>query len=228
VTSSVRQAPLDSESSPACGLTWVVRGDGAVAARVRTLISERGGLGPGTFEPGWDYVADEAAILVAETVRAASGLLEELGPPGERPPIVFVCEKVRPGEIRSALAADVSGLVVAADLELTLGPCLGAVESGQICVPRSQARQVEAAALSTREKQILGLVVMGLMNGEIASRLFVAESTVKSHLSSAFSKLGVRSRYEAVELILDPERGLGTGILGLGVEHVGPAPPEAS
>jgi hypothetical protein len=38
---------------------------------------------------------------------------------------------------------------------------------------------------------------------------------VKSHLSSAFSKLGVRSRNEATALILDPENGLGTGILAI-------------
>ncbi len=62
---------------------------------------------------------------------------------------------------------------------------------------------------------------MGYMNGQIAQQLFLAESTVKSHLSSAFRKLGVRSRNEAVNLILDPERGLGMGILALGVEPVG-------
>ena len=36
---------------------------------------------------------------------------------------------------------------------------------------------------------------------------------MKSHLSSSFTKLGVRSRNEAAALILDPETGLGTGIL---------------
>jgi DNA-binding NarL/FixJ family response regulator len=87
-------------------------------------------------------------------------------------------------------------------------------------VPRRHAPQVEPATLSAREKQILGLVVMGYMNSEIAEQLFVAESTVKSHLSSAFSKLGVRSRNEAVDLIVDPERGLGMGILALGGEPI--------
>jgi DNA-binding NarL/FixJ family response regulator len=71
---------------------------------------------------------------------------------------------------------------------------------------------VRAQALTTREKQILALVVTGLTNAQIAGTLFLAESTVKSHLSSAFSKLGVSSRYEAASVVLDPERGRGLGI----------------
>jgi DNA-binding NarL/FixJ family response regulator len=135
-------------------------------------------------------------------------------------PVVLVCVDVRPGELRSALAAGVAGVVLADQLDSHFLPCLEAARSGQVCVPRALARQVEPARLSPREKQILGLVVMGYMNGQIAERLFVAESTVKSHLSSAFAKLGVSSRTEAVELILDPERGLGTGILALGGEPI--------
>jgi DNA-binding NarL/FixJ family response regulator len=101
-----------------------------------------------------------------------------------------------------------------------LAPCLRAVMAGQACVPRTQWRQIEPPVLSAREKQVLGLVVMGYMNSQIAEQLFLAESTVKSHLSSAFGKLGVRSRNEAVSLILDPERGLGMGILALGGERL--------
>jgi len=139
-------------------------------------------------------------------------------------PVVFVCAKMRPGELRNALAAGVVGILLEEQLDSHFLPCLEAVRSGQVCVPRALARQVEPARLSPREKQILGLVVMGYMNCQIAERLFVAESTVKSHLSSAFTKLGVRSRGEAVDLILDPERGLGTGILALGGEPVEAVP----
>ena len=106
------------------------------------------------------------------------------------------------------------------DLRASLVPCLRAVQTGQVCVPRGHWRQVEPPVLSAREKQILSLVVMGYMNSQIAKQLFLAESTVKSHLSSAFGKLGVRSRNDAVHLILDPERGLGMGILGLGGEPI--------
>lgn len=134
--------------------------------------------------------------------------------------VVLVCTDVRPGETRLAMAAGASGVVVEDSVASSLAACVEAVLCGQVCVPRRQARQIEPATLSAREKQILGMVVMGYMNSEIAAQLFVAESTVKSHLSSAFGKLDVRSRNEAVELILDSERGLGVGILGLESEPI--------
>jgi len=139
-------------------------------------------------------------------------------------PIVVVCADIERWEVRAALAAGAAGLVLSDDLDAALCPCLHAVQAGQTCVPRGHWRQIEPPALSAREKQILGLVVMGYMNSQIAAQLFLAESTVKSHLSSAFGKLGVRSRNEAVGLILDPERGLGMGILALGGEPVETTP----
>jgi DNA-binding NarL/FixJ family response regulator len=166
-----------------------------------------------------------AVVFVEGTLTAA--IATQLPPLREvlpETPAVFVCAEMRPGELRNALAAGIVGIVLAEQLDSSFLPCLEAVRAGQVCVPRALARQVEPARLSPREKQILGLVVMGYMNCQIAEQLFVAESTVKSHLSSAFTKLGVRSRGEAVELILDPERGLGTGILALGGEPVEAVP----
>jgi DNA-binding CsgD family transcriptional regulator len=57
------------------------------------------------------------------------------------------------------------------------------------------------------------MVVLGLTNAEIAQKLFVTEASVKAHLTSAFAKLGVRSREAAAALILDPDAGYGPGIL---------------
>jgi len=89
------------------------------------------------------------------------------------------------------------------------------VTVGQLTVPRAVRRAIDPPAFSVREKQVLALIVLGLSNGEIAAKLWLAESTVKSHLASAFAKLGARSRSEAAALILDPEQGLGTGILAI-------------
>jgi DNA-binding NarL/FixJ family response regulator len=114
--------------------------------------------------------------------------------------------------VRRALRAGALGLVVESKLA-ALGPTVRAAALGQISVPGESRAQIEPQPLSYRERQALGMVVMGFSNGEIAARLFLAESTVKSHLSSAFSKLGVRSRAEAAALVLDPAEGVGAGIL---------------
>jgi DNA-binding NarL/FixJ family response regulator len=73
--------------------------------------------------------------------------------------------------------------------------------------------RLESESLSMREKQVLSMLVMGFTNAEIAAKLFLAESTVKSHLSSSYTKLGVRSRKDAATMILDPVAGLAPGIL---------------
>jgi DNA-binding NarL/FixJ family response regulator len=139
-----------------------------------------------------------------------------------------VCQDSGSAEVRRMVTSGASGFVLTSELETTLGPTLRAVLAGQIAVPGDQRLQVGRPQLSAREKQILGLVVMGFMNCEIASQLFLAESTIKSHLSSAFLKLGVRSRSEAVDLILDAEQGLGRGILAITSDQPQYAPPTSA
>ena len=56
--------------------------------------------------------------------------------------------------------------------------------------------------LTEREREVLALMVEGLNNTQIAGRLTVSPSTIKSHVSSVLSKLGVASRTEAVTLAL--------------------------
>jgi DNA-binding NarL/FixJ family response regulator len=52
--------------------------------------------------------------------------------------------------------------------------------------------------LTPREREVTSLVAAGLRNKAIAKRLFISEATVRHHLSSAFSKLGVADRYELI------------------------------
>jgi DNA-binding NarL/FixJ family response regulator len=59
--------------------------------------------------------------------------------------------------------------------------------------------------LSSREWEILDLLAEGAGTGEIAERLFLSQVTVRRHVSSILSKLGVSSREEAVSLVRDDE-----------------------
>ena len=129
--------------------------------------------------------------------------------------LVVVGPRDSAGSVRAALEAGADGFVFEGQLDAALVPTLHAVLAGQVSVPAIHRREVGTPAFTAREKQVLSMVVMGLSNKEIGARLFLADSTVKSHLSSIFTKLGVRSRHEAAALILDPASKLGLGILGL-------------
>jgi LuxR family maltose regulon positive regulatory protein len=63
----------------------------------------------------------------------------------------------------------------------------------------SPAMDALVEPLTEREMDVLRLIVAGLSNAEIAEELFVAVSTVKSHVNHIYGKLGVENRIQAVE-----------------------------
>ncbi|TDD40380.1 response regulator transcription factor [Nonomuraea terrae] len=65
-----------------------------------------------------------------------------------------------------------------------------------------QAVRAKVAALSDRERDVLGCLGEGLTNGEIAARLFLSETTVKSYVSRLLDKLGLANRTQAGLLAL--------------------------
>lgn len=128
-------------------------------------------------------------------------------------PIVALLDEMPGARGARAVSAHLDGAVLVDELKDSLVPTLIAVAAGQCVVPRAVRQLLDRPPLSPRERQVLAMVVLDFSNAEIAQKLVVTESNVKSHLTSAFQKLGVSSRSAATELILDHESGLGPGIL---------------
>jgi DNA-binding NarL/FixJ family response regulator len=155
---------------------------------------------------------DAMVVFADPRRRAEAAVIRAVSQAAAAPVLVVVASSDRRAS-DAALRAGARGVVLDSQVEHALAATIHAVCCGQLVVPQELSARFATPALSFREKQVLGLVVMGYTNGEIARTLYLAESTVKSHLSSSFEKLGVRSRNEAARLIVDESNGLGTGIL---------------
>jgi DNA-binding NarL/FixJ family response regulator len=164
------------------------------------------------------FGAAVGACVVVYTDQIGRGRLatitEALGSDGRF--AVLVVPKLA-GELVALISLGVRGIVLVADIDTALPATVAAACAGQVVVPPGAIRV--QPAFTFREKQALGMVVLGLSNAEIARQLYLTESAIKTHLSNAYQKLGVRSRSQATALILDPERGLGTGVLHITPEE---------
>jgi NarL family two-component system response regulator LiaR len=75
-------------------------------------------------------------------------------------------------------------------------------EAAQALVESASQPSAPGISLTEREREVLTLMIEGLNNTQIAGKLSVSPSTIKSHVSNILSKLGVASRTEAVTLAL--------------------------
>ena len=104
--------------------------------------------------------------------------------------IGYLLKDVSADELAQAIRAAHAG-------RSTLSP-----EAAQALVLATSQPPAPGLDLTEREREVLALMIEGLNNTQIAAKLNVSPSTVKSHVSNILSKLGVASRTEAVTLAL--------------------------
>lgn len=187
-------------------------------------VLKQDGLEFEVSDPALPSGGPDVVVVAVESLSTSEAALERarMSHPSAR--LVVVVAEASPAEARQLLVDDVPGLVLERDIGIALAATVRAASAGQISYPAALMPTELRAALSNREKQILAMVVMGFSNPEIAAKLYVSESTVKSHLHSAFATIGVGSRREAVALILDPNAGFGPGILAITEAGLGNEP----
>ena len=114
--------------------------------------------------------------------------------------------------IMAAIAAGARGYLTKHSGGKAIREAIEAVMQGNsVLEPAVQARVLEAVArgkpvrraslpdgLTPREGEVLILIATGLTNQEIATKLFISEGTVKTHINNLFAKIGARDRAQAV------------------------------
>lgn len=187
------------------GLVWVDVPHSLVGTGLVQALEQNGRVHQGSKPPG----EVPSCIIISpnghESLSEHVGYYRDLSP--DAPPVVVFGPQLDLPLARDALQAGASGYVHAEMTPDQLVRAVAVAARGELVAPRellqyllTKDRSGELAALSVRQREILGYVVEGLSNAEIGRRLYLSESTIKQHLRSAYKMLGVRNRTEAANL----------------------------
>ena len=168
---------------------------------------------------GPDVVLLDVQMPVMTGLEAAKEILEL---PGSHPKIIMITTFDLDEYVHTAIAAGASGFLLKDTRAEVLADAVRTVVGGEALLAPSilrrivahytPARRTESPAipglreLTARELEVLRLLGRGRSNQEIARQLWISESTVKTHVTRVFAKLGLRDRAQAV--ILAYECGL--------------------
>ena len=187
------------------GLVWIDCPRSVVSTGLVRALEKRATVHQG-LKPPRDVPS--CIILCANSHEGLSERVEfykDLSP--DAPPVVVFSPQLDLPLARDALQAGASGFVHAEMMPDQLVRALAVAARGELVAPRELLRYVltndqsgDLAALSARQREILGYVVEGLSNAEIGRRLYLSESTIKQHLRAAYKLLGVSNRTEAANL----------------------------
>jgi DNA-binding NarL/FixJ family response regulator len=148
--------------------------------------------------PGIDGIATTARITAAE----------------QHPAVVMLTTFHREDYLFAALRAGAVGFLLKSSPAERMSDAIRTAASGKALLDPDLTRQVIEAAvrqgpaepkatallatLTDREREVLAALAQGASNADLAAQLFIGETTVRTHLSSLFLKLGVANRVNAV------------------------------
>lgn len=139
-------------------------------------------------------------------------VVRELQKGGDATRVVILTSKLTEKEVLECMRLRVPGVVLKEMSPHLVLQCIRKVAAGETWVEkdsfnrtlelllrREEGLQNLRVKLSDRETEVMTLCAQGLTNSEIASRLFLGEGTVKTHLHSVYRKLGVKNRQELLQ-----------------------------
>jgi len=193
--------PLMLEGRAVLGFVALSRGDANAAhAELGPLLQRLGDVG--VREPTWARLvwSELDALVELGQLDRAAALAEELAARGRALDRPFAL----------ATAARARGLVLAARQTLAQALALFEGLGARLWSARTTAelariggRAAATGALTPTERRVAELVAEGRTNREVADLLFLSAKTVAAHLTSAYAKLGVRSRTELAHSLRD-------------------------
>ena len=140
-----------------------------------------------------------SVVLLDVTAAVKFSMLSELKLIAGDVPVVLWVDAASTVLVSEALAIGVRGILrKSLPIELQI-KCLRIVAAGDLWVEQLLREQLLTAGrvpLTRRERQLVGLLVQGLKNKEIAHAMTLSEGTVKVYLTQLFQKLGVSDRFE--------------------------------
>ncbi len=196
--------------SPGAPVVFIIDDDAGVRASIQGLLKSAG-LRFESFETAQEFLRAErpdgpSCLVLDVRLPGISGLMfqDELTRAGAQIPIVFLTGH---GDIPTTVKAMKSGavdfLTKPFNDETLLAAIRQALDQDQR-IRQQQREMAEAqhryATLTAREREIMGLVISGMLNKQIALRLGTSEITVKIHRGQAMRKMQARSVAELVRL----------------------------